>query len=468
MPCTAHQYDVFISYAHLDNEPEEGANGWVTDFVRRLRRALNAYLGAEAEIFFDTIVNSGNVTLEALERAAANSAILIGIGSPSYAARPWLKKELDAFRATCTDNERLFLIERLRVPKTPGYPPPMNRKIGKRFWEQKEFEAADVPISATDPRYNAMVLDVAKRVQEQLEPLRTDRNAKLAAGVATGDKPAQRVLIAQGTDDVVDQIDEVRRYLQQFPEFVTVLPADEYPQGGAEFAAAFAKDLATADFFVQLLGNAAGRRTWGIEQGYTRFQLEEAQKAKVPVVQWRSTHLRPEAITNEAYRSLVEEPKVVVSGLEEFKAALLERARTPVAVAERTPSQVFVNTDRDNVVTARSVRRQFEEAKYTVSMPLLEGSTGEARKHLYTQFNDCGVIFFVNGSDDPAWLDTQKRTFDTISRKRAKPPRSAVVCTVPPGERPAEDFLGKLLKEIDCSAGYDSALVRDFIKTLVP
>ena len=466
MPCTAHQYDVFISYAHLDNEPEDGPNGWVTDFVRRFQRGLNSYLGAKANIFFDPIVNSGNVTLEELETAAGNSAILVGIGSPSYAARPWLKKELDAFRAKCADDDRLFLIERLHVPKTPGYPPPMDRKIGKRFWEQKEFEAADVPISAADPRYNAMVLDVAKRVQEQLEPLRTDKDAKPAASAATSDKLVRRVLIAQGTDDVADQIDEVRRYLQQFPEFATVLPADEYPQGGAEFASAFARDIATADFFVQLLGNAAGRRTLGIEQGYTRFQLEEAQKAKLPVVQWRSPRLRPEAIANEAYRSLVEDPKVVVSGLEEFKAALLERARTSVATDEPTPSQVFVNTDRYNVVTARSVSREFEEAKYTVSMPLLEGSTGEARKHLYAQFSDCGVIFFVNGSDDPAWLDTQKRTFDAISRRRAKPPHSAVVCTVPPGERPAEAFLGNLLREIDCSAGYDSALVRDFIKTL--
>jgi hypothetical protein len=43
-----HVYDIFVSYAHVDDQPlPEQKEGWVTDLVKRLRRRLAQTLGRE-------------------------------------------------------------------------------------------------------------------------------------------------------------------------------------------------------------------------------------------------------------------------------------------------------------------------------------------------------------------------------------------------------------------------------------
>src|SRR6266481_5140349 len=49
-----YKYDVFISYAHFDNEADTQDICWVSRFQTDLKKALRQRLGAEPEIFFDS------------------------------------------------------------------------------------------------------------------------------------------------------------------------------------------------------------------------------------------------------------------------------------------------------------------------------------------------------------------------------------------------------------------------------
>jgi|SRR5215471_228394 len=92
------QHDVFISYAHADDIPDASGQGWVSQFVAQLERALKQRLaGTEAlRIFFDSRDLNSNQQLHEMLGAACNSAVFVAVASRSYASRDWTKRELDA------------------------------------------------------------------------------------------------------------------------------------------------------------------------------------------------------------------------------------------------------------------------------------------------------------------------------------------------------------------------------------
>ncbi|HEX6495551.1 MAG TPA: hypothetical protein VF018_08715, partial [Acidobacteriaceae bacterium] len=56
------EYDVFISYAHLDNqELLEGQKGWVANFHRALEIRVGQYLGAQPSIWRDPKLQGNDV-----------------------------------------------------------------------------------------------------------------------------------------------------------------------------------------------------------------------------------------------------------------------------------------------------------------------------------------------------------------------------------------------------------------------
>ena len=85
------------------------------------------------------------------------------------------------------------------------------------------------------------------------------------------------MLLTQTTDDLEFEREGVARFLAQAD--VRVLPEGDLPQGGAEFAAAYARDLHSADLVVQLLSQAAGRAPADMPGGYQHHQQSAAVEA---------------------------------------------------------------------------------------------------------------------------------------------------------------------------------------------
>ena len=59
------RYDVFLSYAWVDNDPDGIARAWVSEFRTKLGKALNARLGrrGQSKFFFDIETLGKNVDL---------------------------------------------------------------------------------------------------------------------------------------------------------------------------------------------------------------------------------------------------------------------------------------------------------------------------------------------------------------------------------------------------------------------
>lgn len=436
MSYTRYEYDVFISYAHADDVRDASGKGWVEQFQEDLRAFLPQRLsGNIPSIFFDRTEIASNHQLAKLRAAARNAAVLLAVTSPNYAARPWTREELQAFTTSndWQDGEetRLFAIECLEPESRTAYPPPLDSHIAMPFWEK--HGAISMPLTAGASEYRIRINQLASDIAKKLRQIHDLPVAAPAPAPTAG--PGRAVLLAQATDDLEVECEQVKTYLAQFN--VAVLPAEAYPQGGEAFRSAFVQDLARARVFVQLLSASPGRRPPDMPEGYTAFQAAAAVAAGVPIMQWRSPELNLDAVTNADHRRLLSGEHVIVDSLEGFKAAVERQVNKPAPAPKSasSSSSVFIDASLDDLPLARQIQNEIEITARLTSVPELSGPPEKVRADLEESMLDCDVLVLVNGQDAPFWVRGQLRLYNKLRGKRATPPKVLEVILDPPDNK---------------------------------
>lgn len=481
------EYDLFVSYAHADNLSNEDGEGWVTHFVSRLRAALGMRLGAAKDlaIFCDDNVVMANSRLPDLLTATRKSALFLAVGSPSYVNRDWTRRELAAFVERNADLERLFLVELLPLNSDETYPSPLDDNIHFDFWRTTGLRNIPVPLSihADHDQFNTQIHTLAADLAKKLLALRLLPNQTRVASAVSGtstawrgspsDQPANKagsrlktILLAQTTEDVEDELEQLRSFLMQYGDELVVLPQTGYPQGGEDFKWAFQDDLARADLFVQLLGRRMGRTPPDLPQGYTRFQCEQAKASKVPLLQWRRPDLDPESCIDPVYKEILRSETVIASGLEAFKLQLLKEARKRNEPPHRAKSStVFINADDKDLDVAKEVERECLRNALPAILPMTGASSEAIRKDLAENLIDCDVLVFIYGDTTQDWIRGQLRFFNKVRPKREAPPKLLAICSGPP-PKPEIGISFPDAHLIDCPAGWDMAPIRELILEL--
>jgi hypothetical protein len=483
----AFDYDLFISYAR-----EDDLEGRVSEFVVRLRTALSQRLGERPSLYFDTQDGAAGVgTTDEILAAVRRSALFLAVGSPTYVHRDFTRRELETFSDGTSDPDRLFLIELLPLDTGKDYPAPLNAqyKLAKRFYRRaSDLSAVDLPISHTTERYAGLIQDLAVLIRTRLVPLgegpagteQPSPGAAATSPMRAPDLPLTRtapgtppkaaapgkvrtVLIGQTTDDAADYVDQLRRYLGQFPEQVRVLPEAEYPQGGDEFVQAFQHDLDQADLYVHLLGGRAGRTPPDLPEGYTRHQLNAAAAKKVKRILWRPPTIA--AGSDAAFETTLADAGLVISGFEELKEQVLKEAREKPAAARPHEARVFIDADQPDIFVAEAIRDEFARSTYKVALPKTTGDPEKKRDYLERMMVDSQAIIIVHGESD-VWVKTHLRLYNKVRAKRSADPKLLAVFTVPPAKETRFDDFVAGIRAVDCAEGYSPTPIRSLIAEL--
>ncbi|MCB1489147.1 MAG: toll/interleukin-1 receptor domain-containing protein, partial [Bauldia sp.] len=384
-----YENDVFISYAHADNEVDVFGGAWVDKLAKYLGIALKQRLGRgdEVKIFFDSNRLRANHHLDEILQNVRTSAVFLAIGSPSYVNRQWTRDELAAFIESSNDSRRLFCVERLPLDPGERYPDPLNDYYRVNFWQRDP--ADDIPLTVTQQLnsdlYYVLLQKLAEQIRSQLvamrkqgaapplspmpipgsppppvssheadmampapaptpapammhtaapepapaapapaAPVYASAPAEAVPAAAAADEHVKTVMIAQVTEDLEADREQLVSYLDQCG--IPNLPTDFYPQGSADFKAAVEQDLARSDLFVQLLGRTSGRRPRDMPEGYLVAQYQLAEAAGRKILQWRSPDLVPDDVADEAHRAFLFGEKVAAIGFESFKAQIRKLA----------------------------------------------------------------------------------------------------------------------------------------------
>src|SRR5262245_43982668 len=185
------KYDLFISYAHFDNEADTQDIRWVSRFQTDLKKALRQRLGTDPEIFFDSRDLQAHHEIDSLMGEVAGSATFVPILSPSYIKREWTMREIEAFERLQIGYNRIVTVELLPV-KEYEIPQRFLRLKRMQFWWSDEAEE-DVPLKLTPKsnpdKYDRRLQTLAHAMEELLRNIYDDRTGRAKPPVAA--KPTE-------------------------------------------------------------------------------------------------------------------------------------------------------------------------------------------------------------------------------------------------------------------------------------
>ncbi|HUO00648.1 MAG TPA: toll/interleukin-1 receptor domain-containing protein [Bradyrhizobium sp.] len=470
---TGFKHDIFVSYAHFDNEVDAQGVHWVSQFQVDLQNALRQRIGSDPEIFFDTRNFEAGDHVDFLIENVRQSAIFVAMLSPSYVAREFTIRELQAYCDRAAEVRSLVTVELLPVEDESNHELLRGRKRTPFWW--KDHMAHDIPLRLTS-RFNAELYNERLQVlAHQLKKLLVDqRGAQRSIGEASRPPMTQQpqskpsvvaaaaapeskaVLLAQTTDDLYDERERIRACLEQYK--IKVLPENDYPQGGQDFAAAFEADVTHSGLFVQLLGNFGSRKPPDLPQTYAQYQYETAKGAGIKVLQWRHPSLDVAAATHRD-KPLLEGADVQAVGLEEFKGEILRfwaQLTKPVpapAAALLDGGHIFINADSSDKELADALLKMLEDRKnITAARPLFEGSSKDILDDLEANLMNCEALVMLYGRAPPAWVRAQLLRYSKLERLRDAPPRVKTILVGPPAPKPELAWSGGFEK-VECGEG---------------
>jgi hypothetical protein len=355
------RYDVFVSYAHADNDKSVGSSaqyGWVTTLAHNLNTGPNHY---RKNLFIDHRLRPGDAFSDDLLTKVKGSTLLLLLLSQNYIDSEWCGTELDHFVRTHANDPNkptdVFVVELFPFKTFANVPTNIQnlrkRLIHAQFWHQPADASAPLLAGYPSPqesgqeserRYWQALQELRHAIDERLRALRPDQSS-VSVAVPTADAstaPAQSstkpvlgtILLADTTDDLVPLRSAVKAALE--PEGVAVLPEGDYVGlTREEFNTEFARDLARSDLFIQMLSTTAGRTGKGFTAPLPQLQFDGAVAAKLPILQWCERLPGPGDIADPGHAKLFNTAYLRATNRTAFEREVLERLRAMKQAAER-------------------------------------------------------------------------------------------------------------------------------------
>ncbi len=451
------EYDIFVSYAHVDNAPlEDEEDGWVTKLHASLMALIPQKIGRADgfSIWRDLKLGGNDEFADTLDAAFRRSALMLTILTPSYLASTWCLKELDGFRSQphpmfgprVGDKNRVFKV--MPSPDVPAeeHPTSLKGSLGYQFYEINRMKMTEERFRRTtqqdpDQRYWLRLDDLARDIANLLKKMRRIVTGEESTSITDGPS-GPVVYLAEVTDDLIDQRDEIKRALEQ--QQVKVLPEVELLQSAPASVEAARLALARAQLSVHLLGQYYGRKPAGEERSFIHLQyleaLEESKRRSLPRLSWLQKDFDFES-ANERQREFLmfleddpgAEGELLKTGLEELKDIIMSKVAPPPAVPLEEDPFFYISCTPDDLERARRILACLRSENCQGIISPVEGADEEAlRKHHRANLRRCDVLMILYGRATEVWVQDRALEAWEIAKRRKKKPLRMYVYDWPP------------------------------------
>lgn len=444
--------DVFVSYAHADNEGPHGdrIGGWVAALAAELQLEINRRLVLPKDtvkVFTDyDLPTNKPITPELLARVRG-AAVLLVVMSPYYLASDWCMRERNAFLDVARDriaDGRVFIVKYLNVD---------HRKWPAEFgdYEGDDFGVFDPVIGETrpvgkfdhhEPQFRQRIYQLSGKIADTLKRLAAAKrigSAGAGAPAVAATAGATRIFLARATDDLEDREVALRNHLVS--RGLQVSERRRYSQESREaFEAAVLGEMAGCRAFAQVLNEVRGPEMAYDEPRRLPVLLAElARKSGLPVIQWRDRKVDPANITDdEAHRALVD--GAMACGFDEFAQQVYETATAPPKPAPATkPAGVVIFVDHlpepEDSRLAEQVRNILNDEGFEdVYLPVSTGDAAAIEESLEMLLEGADGVIEVFGSAEAA--SVQVRFIKNKARLKNSKHAVAALAIVegPPGD----------------------------------
>ena len=433
--------DVFISYAHIDDQPMmEGQRGWISQFHRSLEVRMGQLLGQELKIWRDPKLQGSDLFDEALARQFSDSKVLVSVLTPRYVRSEWCRRELEEFVRTATGQGGLTADNRSRVfkvVKTPVAPqeiPPsmaglFARLIGFDFYE---LDSETGRLRAFDETLGAVM---RQRFFERIYDLAHEICAVLKTIEPSAAFPARpvgkAVYLAATTLELQPERDKLRRELLERGH--RVLPEAPRPPLSRELEAAVRADLEQSAVAVHLLGQHYGGTPEDGAESVPALQLRwsaEAARARVlPRLIWLPGEGELADSRQRAFLSEVQDRPEWHFGADLFegnltalkqelvqkltvteKKTVVTATATPASTAAAAgPARVYLMCDAADEAAVEGLEDYLFAQGVEVCLPAADASSADADTLHRENLLGCDGVLVFYGTAPRAWVDIKLR-----------------------------------------------------------
>jgi hypothetical protein len=409
-------YDVFLSYAHLDNLPIAGER-WVDRFKKELedelRRELAVCVGEKRFVVWQDTerLKTGYSLNQSLQEALGKTAIVLSLYSPGYLASGYCADERGSFQRQCGDAVRLGASSRLMNVIIRSSDDVVRLAATEDLFASLATPAG--PLTIGSDAFRSEFVKLVSAVKTLLERLRQQFPKVYVALTGAGADPKAAASVAKEIEGLLEDLSHAgyARTTEIHPGFYSDFQLEH------EIRGAKASVHLVADPFDPL----------------TRRQIEAACRADVPVLVWlappaaqgsglewirRTVHGRQREYSTGPFSTFCERVRHVLQHADE----------RPVNDPARGPMKtVFVvrhpRFDRDG---AEVIRRRIEARGVAVTYEMPGWNALD------------GVLVYHRKADDD-WFATKLRFV-------ANAPVVRAACTVPPPDKSkalqaAQDYL---------------------------
>jgi hypothetical protein len=425
MPYTKSNYDIFLSYRHLDNQKlTTEQDGWVSRLHKDIAARVCQYLGSEVTMWRDPRLQGNDYFGDAIEQALLDVAVLISIVTPGYQRSDWCRRELAAFIAAAEKQGGIRLGTKSRLFKVLKTPTPLGEQptalqnlLGYEFfYDGKEFHLDPDPILA-ERRYLAKLDDLARDIHLLLKDLARETIAAQQQGKSQNGKA---VYLAWTTSDLQDSRDRIRREL--LDRDLVVLPETDPPMQADSFADSVRRALGQCQLSIHPIGSRFGVVPEGDNRSLAWLQhdlaTERYKRGAFRRILWMPPDLVVQEQTQKDFLGRLEREiggptngfQFLKTSLEELKTIIIKQLddevpkATPKTAASSGRIHVYLiceRTDHDAVQTLATFLRQ---RGYVVDLPLLIGDPSDIRTDHQETLAACDAVLLYHGAGSEAWL----------------------------------------------------------------
>jgi hypothetical protein len=239
-----------------------------------------------------------------------------------------------------------------------------------------------------------------------------------------------------------------------------VLPEQELPEDAEGYAASVKAALRLASVSVHLIGARYGSIPEGAIKSGVELQADLALAHRDTALRsllWSPPELPLDSLGEERQHAFVaqleqaaferQRAEFVRSSIEQLKALVVERLRTPpVPAAASAPEvdggkAVYLMCDPVDRADAKPLQAALAQLGFVVSRPSLEGTTEELIEENKANLVGCDVVVVVWGQSREAWVRSKLReALQAPGWGRTRPYRGKFIVIGPPDSPAKGDF----------------------------
>lgn len=488
-------YEIFLSYARVDNEREtedKAERGWVDHFQSRLLKQLRRRGRADVGFWRDVAeISAADRFGPEIIKGLAEAYFFLPIISPTYIQRPWCREELNKVSGRRarepTIDQRIVPVYKL--PLDPQLLPELIRgRGGYHFYEQDPVATSVVEYYRrgqvqNEDAYADLLDQIADYICSNLPAVAAYSeivNPPAAADVVT-------VFVANVADDMFPAYGKLVTELKSQGIRVVIDPERELPQDPGAAVVAVDEAMEEAQLVVHLLGDDAGPRVGGGAR-LVDLLLDQTRAGPVPRLIWAPATLFndptcPEATVCDHDRDAFEVVEkfghyrdgdtVTDASFEAFLQDLVRRchglrspiSQAPAGGAAEAPSVYVVGADDDASLVHQVTGTLIEEHGLNAYPCSFQGAPHEIRRLHEEEMRDSDAVLYCWGRASDTWLRSYTREVRFAARfGRENPFRTTAIVVGPPCSDYKQNFRSA---DVSLHLGQAEAITAELFTPLV-